>query len=149
MGCGSSSSSLNANPPAPAQKHAVPEKDSASRAGRTFPPSEAHGGEEIEAPTTALVMIEYQNEFTSEGGKLYDGVKGVMENTNMLQKSVEACASAREKGVRVFHVQISFKEDGSDNPNKNIGILKGCADGKLFTEGTWNAAICDQMAPKE
>ena len=36
----------------------------------------------IDPRTTALVLIEYQNEFTSEGGKLHDAVKPVMEATS-------------------------------------------------------------------
>jgi ureidoacrylate peracid hydrolase len=32
---------------------------------------------------TALVLIEYQNGFTSEGGTLHQAVKPVMESTNM------------------------------------------------------------------
>merc|ERR1712178_658600 len=83
------------------------------------------------------------------GGKLYDSVKDGMETTGMLDKSVEVCDAARAKGAKIMLVPIIFKADGSDNPNKNIGILKGCHDGQLFTEGTWNAKICDKMAPKE
>merc|ERR1712232_440039 len=90
-----------------------------------------------------------QNEFASEGGKLFDGVKGVMEETGMLEKSVEVAKVAREVGAKVFHAPISFAEDASDNPNKKLGILAGCADGKLFTAGTWNAEICDKMKPQE
>ena len=32
--------------------------------------------------TTALVLIEYQNEFTTPGGKLHEAVKECMERTN-------------------------------------------------------------------
>ena len=28
---------------------------------------------------------------------------------------------------------------GSDNPNKGLGILKGCHDNAFFTRGSWNA----------
>ena len=38
---------------------------------------------------TALVLIEYQNDFTSEGGTLHGAVKGVMESTHMLANTVE------------------------------------------------------------
>ena len=31
---------------------------------------------------TALILIEYQNEFTTPGGKLHEAVKDVMEKTN-------------------------------------------------------------------
>merc|ERR1711907_601300 len=68
---------------------------------------------------------------------------------DMLEKSAALAAKARSAGVTVIHAPIMFKEDASDNPNKALGILAGCANDKLFTEGTWNAEFCEKMAPKE
>lgn len=122
---------------------------SAAPEGRTFAPSEAKGGNDILAGKTALVMIEYQNEFATEGGKLHDPVKGVMESTQMLANSADVVAKARSMGCKIIHAPISFSADMSDNPNKRLGILAGCADGELFVEGTWNADFCDSMKPSE
>lgn len=36
----------------------------------------------LDPSETAFVFIEFQNEFTTEGGKLHDAVKDVMEKTN-------------------------------------------------------------------
>merc|ERR1712217_903247 len=72
-----------------------------------------------------------------------------MENTQMLNKSIEMCKVIRAKGAKVVHAPIMFKEDASDNPNKGLGILAGCAKDKLFTEGTWNADFCDGMKPAD
>ena len=96
-----------------------------------------------------LVCIEFQNEFVTEGGKLHDAVKGVMASTGMLEKAAALADEVRGAGGKVFHVPIMFKEDATDNPNKKLGILAGCADGKLFTEATWNTEFCKEMAPKE
>jgi len=116
--------------------------------GRVFSPAEAKGGlDVVDASKTAVLFIEYQNEFAMEGGKLHDGVKGVMASTGMLNNSVRAAKAVREAGGKVMHIAITFDDDASDNPNKGLGILKGCADGKLFVRGTWGAAFCDQMAP--
>lgn len=38
----------------------------------------------IDPNTTAVVLIEYQNDFTSEGGVLHSAVGEVMDKTNML-----------------------------------------------------------------
>jgi len=114
-----------------------------------FSAAEAKGGCEVVNSKTALLFIEYQNEFTSEGGKLHDAVKGVMSENNMLEKSAALADKAREAGVKVFHAPIMFKADSSDNPNKKLGILAGCADGALFTEGTWNSEFHASMLPKE
>merc|ERR1719230_484419 len=96
-----------------------------------------------------MVCIEYQNEFATEGGKLNPAVQPVMNETNMLANTVKVADAVRGKGGKVMHAAIMFKEDASDNPNKGLGILAGCANDKLFTEGTWNADYCEQMKPKE
>lgn len=79
----------------------------------------------------------------SEGGKLYPAVKGVMESTGMLAKAADTAAKLRAAGGKVMHTPIVFKADASDNPNKGLGILAGCAKDSLFTEGTWNAGEHD------
>jgi len=109
----------------------------------------AKGGQTFVASKAAILFIEYQNEFCTEGGKLHDAVKGVMESTGILEKSADVAEACRKAGMKVMHAAITFAEDASDNPNKGLGILKGCADGKLFTAGTWNADFCDAMKPKE
>ena len=44
---------------------------------------------------TAVVLIEYQNDFTSEGGALHDAVRGVMDQTGMLDNTRELVEVAR------------------------------------------------------
>merc|ERR1719218_68308 len=70
-----------------------------------------------------------------------------MESNGMLGKSAALASKAREKGVKIMHAPITFKADASDNPNKGLGILAGCAKDSLFTEGTWNSEFCSEMAP--
>merc|ERR1711966_445025 len=72
-----------------------------------------------------------------------------MQSNDMLAKSISVCEHARAKGLKVFHVPISFEADGSDNPNKGLGILRGCFEGGLFTCGTWNVQFTEGMAPQE
>ncbi|EOD19646.1 hypothetical protein EMIHUDRAFT_444876 [Emiliania huxleyi CCMP1516] len=117
-------------------------------ADRTFAPAEAKGGTSVDTKKTAVLFIEYQNEFTTEGGKLHGAVKECMDETGMLEKSSALASKARTAGAKVFHAPISFKEDASDNPNKGLGILAGCAGDKLFTEGSWNADFHPSMQPQ-
>ena len=84
---------------------------------RSFSPSTAKGGCAVDPSKTAILCIEYQNEFTTEGGKLHGAVKPVMTSTGMLDKSVELRAAARAAGVKVFHEGITFADDALDNPN--------------------------------
>lgn len=132
------------SPPEKKQKR----QQSSNCNARTFSCSKAKGGCSMAAAKTALLMIEFQREFADEGGKLHDAVKDVMGSTGMLDNSAKLCQDARRKGCKVIHVPISLAQDGSDNPNKGLGILKGCADGQLFLAGSWNVEFTNKMTPQ-
>ena len=53
----------------------------------------------IDPSSTALVLIEYQNDFASEGGTLHGAVSEVMEQTGMLQNTVDLVEKARDAGA--------------------------------------------------
>merc|ERR1719399_394317 len=72
-----------------------------------------------------------------------------MESTGMLAKAKATSEALRACGGKVIYAPITFKADGSDNPNSGLGILAGCAKDSLFTEGTWNAEFCESMKPQE
>lgn len=54
----------------------------------------------MDPKTTAVVMIEYQNDFVKPGGAQHESVRGVMESTGMLANSLEL---AEESPVRRNH----------------------------------------------
>ena len=97
---------------------------------------------------TAVVLIEFQNDFTSEGGTLHDPVKPVMESSNMLANTVETAKKARELGATIVHTPISFTEDYHELTPQPYGILKGVVDSKSFRKGTWGAEIVDVLTPE-
>jgi nicotinamidase-related amidase len=102
----------------------------------------------IDPSTTALVLIEYQNDFTTEGGALHNGVKAVMESSGMLAKTAQTAAKARAAGVTVMYVPITFAKGYGEISAHPYGILKGVVDGNAFVRGTWGAAIVDSLAPQ-
>jgi nicotinamidase-related amidase len=58
--------------------------------------------------TTAVVLIEFQNDFTSEGGALHAAVAEVMQATQMLVHMREVVETARRAGATVMHAPIMF-----------------------------------------
>src|SRR5260370_9982916 len=98
--------------------------------------------------TTAVVLIEYQNDFTHPGGKLHDAVKPVMESTNMLQNTVEMVKEARKAGATIVYVPIQFAPGFNELSSTPYGILKGCKDGQVFEKGSWGAEIVDVLKPQ-
>ena len=98
--------------------------------------------------TTAVVLIEYQNDFAAQGGVFHDAVKGVMLSNHMLLHTMEAVAAAREAGATIIHVPISFSSDYHELNQSPYGILKGVVDNKAFRKGTWGAEIINELKPR-
>ena len=97
---------------------------------------------------TAVVLIEYQNDFTTEGGTLHGAVKGVMDKNNMLANTVETVEKARKAGATIVFVPITFADGFGEMRDEPYGILKGVKDSKSFVKGGWGAAIVDALTPK-
>ena len=99
--------------------------------------------------TTALVLIEFQNDFTTPGGTLHDAVAGVMDATGMLDNAVKAAAATRAAGATVVHSPISFAPGYHEITSHPYGILKGVVDSTSFVRGGWGAQIADVLTPAE
>lgn len=96
---------------------------------------------------TALVLIEFQNDFTSPGGVFHEAVRGVMESNNMLNNTLETVAAARKAGAHIIYVPISFTEDYHELTATPYGILKGVVDNGAFKKNNWGSEIIDVLKP--
>lgn len=99
--------------------------------------------------TTALLLIEYQNDFVSAGGAQHDAVAAVMRDTDMLAHSRAVVAAARAQGVTILHAPISFAEGYPEVPSEPYGILAGIVGANAFRKGSWGVEIAAEMAPAE
>jgi nicotinamidase-related amidase len=102
----------------------------------------------MDPTTTAVVLIEYQNDFTSDGGVLHEAVAPVMESTGMLENTIELVNAARAAGATIMHAPITFADGYNEISSHPYGILKGVVDGKAFVKDSWGAAIVDDLAPQ-
>jgi nicotinamidase-related amidase len=98
---------------------------------------------------TAVVLIEYQNDFTSEGGALHGAVRGVMESTGMLENTRRLVKAARAAGATIVHAPISYVPGYGELALHPYGILKGVVDAGALVKGEWGAEIVDVLAPQE
>ncbi|MBV9351925.1 MAG: cysteine hydrolase [Mycobacterium sp.] len=103
----------------------------------------------IDPKTTAVVLIEYQNDFASEGGALHKAVSEVMEKTDMLGHTRRVVEAARTAGATIMHAPITFTEGYGEITQHPYGILKGVVDGHAFVKGSWGAAIVDDLTPAD
>lgn len=97
---------------------------------------------------TAILLIEFQNDFTTEGGIFHAAVKKVMDKTNMLANTINLVEKARIEGVQVIYIPISFAENYNEITNTPYGILKGIVDNQAFKKTTWGVEIVDALTPQ-
>ena len=102
----------------------------------------------MKAKETTVVLIEFQNDFCKEGGKLYEGVKSEIARQNTIPNAVKLAEGARKKGAMVYHSPFIFNEEYFED-HQMQGIVKAVADGGALREGTWGAEIIDELKPQE
>jgi len=103
----------------------------------------------LDPTETAVVLIEYQNDFTSEGGVLHGAVADVMSSTGMLANTAGLLKNARDAGATVIHSPIQFAAGYNEINDTPYGILAGVVASKAFVKGQWGAQIVDEVAPAE
>lgn len=77
---------------------------------------------------TAIVMIEFQNEFTTEGGKLHDAVKACMAETKTIENASAFVKEARSKGCTIIHCPISFEKVSVSVDCRAYCFTSACSD---------------------
>jgi nicotinamidase-related amidase len=98
---------------------------------------------------TAIVLVEYQNDFTTEGGVLHGAVKTVMDQTDMLTHTKALVSAARAAGATIIHSPIQFAAGYYEITRHPYGILKGVVDSNAFVKGSWGAEIVGDLTPAD
>lgn len=97
--------------------------------------------------TTALVLIEFQNDFTTPGGTLHDAVKEVIDATGTLEHAAEAANALRQAGGTILHCPITFAPGYGEITAHPYGILKGVVDSTSFVRGGWGSEFSAELTP--
>ncbi len=103
----------------------------------------------MDASRSAVVLIEFQHDFTSEGGALHGAVADVMEQTSMIENTQALLAAAREAGATIIHSPIQFAPGYNEITSHPYGILKGVVDTNAFVKGEWGSQIVADVEPQE
>ncbi|WP_370652747.1 cysteine hydrolase [Frankia sp. Cj5] len=96
---------------------------------------------------TAVLLIEFQNDFTTDGGTLHSAVADVMKRTGMLDNAVAAAEQARQAGATIIHAPISFAKGYGEISPKPYGILAGVVASNAFVKDSWGARIVAGLTP--
>ena len=102
----------------------------------------------MKANETAVVMIEFQNEFCKEGGKLNDLVKDEIVRQGTVENSIKLAQAARQKGCLIIHSPFVFDKKWVDD-RCVCGIIATGKETGAFQPGNWGTQFIDELQPAE
>jgi nicotinamidase-related amidase len=95
----------------------------------------------MNAKQTAIVLLELQNDFLSEGGKLYPLLKPVLEKHQVIANLNRLINGAREQGMLIVHTPIQFSPDYREMGHAPYGIMATVKDAGALVKKTWGSEI--------
>ncbi len=105
--------------------------------------------ESLDINRTALVIVDPQNDFLSEGGAVWDLVGEDVIKNNVVENLVKLRNAANQAGIPIFyspHYYTEYEYKNWKHPNQ---IDKIMFDRKMFLKGTWGAEFHPDLQPDE
>jgi ureidoacrylate peracid hydrolase len=97
---------------------------------------------------TGLLVIDPYNDFISEGGKIWDRIRGVAEANDCVSHMAQVLNAARKAKVRVFYAPHHRYRPGDYETWKYIApIQKAAWQRKSFEYGTWGGEFRAEFTP--
>jgi ureidoacrylate peracid hydrolase len=114
---------------------------------------------EVELSRSAIVVVDMQNAFASPRGLLDIAGIDIADAPRVVRAIRSTLDAAPDAGVQIVYLQMGYKPDlsnagGAHSPNsyKELAMRtmheRPELKGKLLTEGTWDFAIVDELAPQ-
>jgi len=104
--------------------------------------------QQLNAKETALIWVDFQNEFADEGGKLYPIVKDEIKRLNVLGNAADLVRQARQMGILSVFVVSEYTADYRELDPTNPGLFhKIVTRFKAFQPGTPNVQIYAPLRP--
>ena len=94
---------------------------------------------------TAVVLIDVDNDFLSDDGKLNGAIKSVLDSNQVIANINKLINGARSVGAKVIHVPIVFSTDYREMGDNPYGIFKVVKDTGAFQRGSWGANVADNL----
>lgn len=112
--------------------------------GQTLPPLASH----LDPTETAILLVDFQNNFASPDGEHYPRYQKVFEETGMLENSVDLVKRARALGIQVIQVMEGYTADYRQLDWSNPGWFhRSQIARKAWVRGTPRVALYGPMQP--
>ena len=102
-----------------------------------------------EPEITALLVIDPYNDFISEGGKVWDRIKGVAEANRCVPNMLRVLETARAAGLRVVYAMHHRYRPGDYETWKYVAPVQRAAwTHRTFEYGTWGGEFRSGFEPR-
>jgi len=117
----------------------------------------------IDAAKTAMIVVDMQNDFGSEGGMFHRAGIDISMIQAAVAPTAKVLAAARKVGIKIIYLKMAFKPDLSDaGSSDSLLLARGLkkfrfgtkvkspngADSRIFIRDTWNTDILQELTPK-
>ena len=104
---------------------------------------------ELDLKSTAILIIDPQNDFVSEGGAVWDLVGSEVQKYNVVEKLKQLRDTAKKVGIPVFYSPHIYTENEYKTWNHLNFVDRVMFERKMFNKGTWGADWHPDLKPDE
>ena len=102
----------------------------------------------VERGVTALLLIDPYNDFISEGGKLWNRVRGIAEANDCVPHMLQILQAARNAKLPVFYaMHHRYRPGDYETWNYVAPVQRAAWKNKTFEHGTWGGAFRAEFVP--
>ena len=111
--------------------------------------SDSGGTNSLASGATAILLLDFQNEFAKQGGKLHADVADAMGAIGVLENVPKLVDYARKMNAMIIYSPVVMKESGQFTcSSTSSAIPEYSQQYGLFTENTWNCEILHEVEPR-
>jgi ureidoacrylate peracid hydrolase len=116
----------------------------------------------IDPRHTAVIVVDMQNDFLSEGGMFARAGADIAPGRSAIEPTARVLDAARRAGMKVVYLKMEFEPDlsnaggpGAPNLERHLAFGVGRSatapdgsDSRVLIKDTWNTAIVSELAPQ-
>lgn len=103
----------------------------------------------IDSKTSAILIIDPQNDFLSQGGAVWDLVGDEVKKNDVVNKLKKIKEIAKESGITVFYSPHYYTEEEYKNWTHINFVDKVMFDRKMFLRGSWGSEFHPDLQPDD
>ena len=92
---------------------------------------------------TAIVIVDDNNDFFTDGGKLHKAIEPFLNKSNMVDNLNRLLINARDRKVKVIRIAMAFEPGYPELDEEPIGIFSVVKSSDAFQKGNWGANVAE------